>query len=167
MTNCLHIYTGDGKGKTTACMGLALRFLSGGGRVLILQFMKGSPSGEIPLLEKLGASVKRLSKNYGFYPFKQTSAVIEEHNRLMSEALSFAQKGEGLLILDEIISAYSLSLLCRSQLLELLRHKNCEIVCTGRNAPPELIKLADYITEMKNVRHPYASGLGARKGIEY
>lgn len=168
MQSCLHIYTGDGKGKTTAALGLCTRFLGYGGSVLILQFMKGSPSGETRSLEKLGASVCRLSKNYGFYPFgDDTTAITEEHNRLLTKAARFSETPGGLLILDESISAYNLSLLSRPLFLSLLKNANCEIVCTGRDVPDEITALAQYITEMKAVRHPFNNGIAARQGIEY
>ncbi len=167
MQNCLHIYTGDGKGKTTAAMGLCARFISYGGPVLILQFMKGSPSGEISSFEKLGASVFRLKQDYGFYPYQDADAVIKEHNQLLDRAEAFSESSGGLLILDESISAYNLSLLHRDRFLKLLQQKQCETVCTGRNVPAEIATHADYITEMLAIRHPFSQGLDARPGIEY
>ncbi len=168
MKNCLHIYTGDGKGKTTAAVGLTVRFLAHGSAVLFLQFMKGAPSGEITVLEKLGVPVLRLSKNYGFYPnFSDIDAVQEEHNRMLSAAEKFIKGGGGLLVLDESLSAYTLSLVSGNRFLKLLQSKSCEIICTGRNAPAEITDLADYITEMRSVRHPFEKGILARPGIEF
>ncbi len=167
MKNCLHIYSGDGKGKTSAAVGLAVRFLSYGGRVLFVQFMKGSESGEVTSLQDLGASVCRLSHDYGFYPYKDAGGVMEEHDRLLAEAERFAQNGDGLLILDEGLTAYALSLLSRSRFLRLLTEKNCEIVCTGHKDVQELAEIADYRTEMRALAHPYEKGLCARRGIEF
>ena len=168
MKTCLHVYTGDGKGKTTAALGLATRFLGHGGRVLFMQFMKGAESGECASLEKLGASVRRLSKDYGFYPhLSDVDSLTEEHNRMLSEAESFSKEASVLLILDESISAYALSLFDCARFLSILQNRKCEIACTGRNAPPEILALSDYATEMRCLYHPYDKGLPARKGIEF
>ena len=165
---CLHIYTGDGKGKTTAAVGLAARFISYGGPVLFLQFMKGAESGECASLRALGCEVCRLSKDFGFYPnLSDPALVYKEHTRMLSTALEFMQKENALLVLDESISAYALSLLDREEFLAILQNRKCEMVCTGRDVPPELLSLADYITEMKCIRHPYENGLSARCGVEF
>ncbi len=168
LKTCLHIYTGNGKGKTTAATGLAARFIAYGGEVMCIQFMKGSESGECASLKALGARVHRLSENFGFYPhFSAPERVLEEHGRLLALAKEFSQKENALLILDESISAYSLSLLDRAEFLSILKGRKCEMVCTGRDVPPELLSLADYITEMKCIRHPYENGLPARCGVEF
>lgn len=119
MENFLHVYTGDGKGKTTAAIGLALRYLGHGGSVMLIQFMKGSSSGEILLLEKAGATIHRLSKDFGFYPFTDKEKVIKEHQAMLTIAKNFSTQKSGLLILDECISAYYLSLVDRCDLLAL------------------------------------------------
>lgn len=167
MKHCLHIYTGDGKGKTTAAVGLATRYLGHGGSVLFLQFMKGRESGEVSALTSLGAEVRRLSKDYGFFPFPDADAILAEHTHLLDEAALFAKEKGGLLILDEIISAYTHALLPKEAVLSLLAEKPCEIICTGRDVPEELLRHADYVTEMCARRHPYETGLCARRGIEF
>ncbi len=167
MKHCLHIYTGDGKGKTTAAVGLATRYLGHGGSVLFLQFMKGRESGEVSALNSLGAEVHRLSKDYGFFPYPDADAVIAEHANLLDRAIKFAKEKGGLLILDEIISAYVHALLPKEAVLSLLLEKPCEIICTGRNAPDDLLRHADYVTEMCARRHPFEAGLCQRRGIEF
>ena len=86
---------------------------------------------------------------------------------MLSTALEFMLKENALLVLDESISAYALSLLDREEFLAILQNRKCEMVCTGRDVPPELLSLADYITEMKCIRHPYENGLPARCGVEF
>lgn len=167
MQYCTHFYTGDGKGKTTAALGLALRFIGAGGPVLLLQFMKGAPSAELFPLATLGVDIKRLSKDYGLFPRTEDRAAIQkEHDAMLQSARTFQRNG-GLLLLDECISAYNLQLLDCNLLESILQEKSCEIVCTGRNVPERLLPYADYITDMKAVRHPFTKGLGARRGIEF
>lgn len=168
MKPCLHVYTGDGKGKTTAAVGLAARFSSHGGSVLFLQFMKGAESGECASLRALGCKVFRLSEDFGFYPnLSNPERVLLEHNHMLAMAYDFMQKENALLVLDESISAFALSLFDREKFLSLLQNRTCEIVCTGRDAPPEILALSDYVTEMRCIRHPFLEGLAARPGIEF
>ena len=118
----LHLYYGDGKGKTTAAMGLALRALGSGKKVVIVQFLKGGKSGEIPLLEQLGATVYRGRAGQKF--------VFQMNDVLQRPA------GQ-------------------------------ECVLTTHAAPQWMLDAADYVTEMKCIRHPYQKGIAARKGVEY
>ena len=165
----LHLYWGDGKGKTTAAMGLALRALGSGKRVVIVQFLKGGNSGEIPLLAQLGAEIYRGKAGQKFV-FQMTpeekAATRELQNQNLAAAM--AQPAD-LLILDEAGSAEELDMvdvdLLKKAVLE--RPAGCECVLTAHTPPQWMQDAADYSTEMKCHRHPYQKGIKARKGIEY
>ena len=160
----LHLYWGDGKGKTTAAMGLALRALGSGKRVVIVQFLKGGNSGEIPLLAQLGAEIYR-DKVFQMTP-EEKAATRELQNQNLAAAI--AQPAD-LLVLDEAGSAEELDMvdvdLLKKAVLE--RPAGCECVLTAHTPPQWMLDAADYSTEMKCRRHPYQKGIKARKGIEY
>ncbi len=165
----LHLYWGDGKGKTTAAMGLALRALGSGKRVVIVQFLKGGPSGEIPLLEQLGAKVYRGKAGQKFV-FQMNEAEKAATRAMQNEHLNAAlAQPADLLVLDEAGSAWELGMvdpdLLRHAVLE--RPAGQECVLTAHKAPQWMLDAADYSTEMKCHRHPYQKGIKARKGIEY
>lgn len=169
MTGLVHLYWGEGKGKTTAAMGLALRALGAGRRVVIVQFLKGGPSGEIPLLEKLGAQVFRGKAGQKF-TFQMSGAEKTETKALQTENLRRALALEAdLLVLDEACAAWQKELVDRELLKQavLERPQGREAVLTGRNPPDWLWEAADYITEMKCHRHPFEQGIPAREGIEF
>jgi cob(I)alamin adenosyltransferase len=169
----IHIYTGDGKGKTTAALGLALRAAGRGKKVVIVQFMKGSDTGELHSLAQLGIPVLRNRRDYGF--FSQISEperekIISENNENLNEALNLNPPWE-LLILDEALIAYTWGALNRGIIDELVQHEahnpERDLVLTGRNADPGLLASADYVSELRKIKHPYDSGIKAREGIEY
>lgn len=169
----LHIYCGDGKGKTTAALGLAVRAAGAGMRVHIVQFLKGADTSELSVLRQiLGITVTRCDRDYGFFN-RMTEAdkrdITDCHNRLMREGFALVRRGEaGLLILDEFSAAYAHGLLDRKCAEEfLLGETSAEIVLTGRNPDEKFLAKADYISEINCIRHPYEKGIGARKGIEY
>ena len=139
-TGLLHLYYGDGKGKTTAAMGLALRAMGSGKRVVILQFLKGGKSGEVPLLEQLGAKVYRGKTGQNF--------VFQ---------------------MDEAGSAWELDMVDKALLQKAVLERPAEQECvlTAHAAPQWMLDAADYATEMKCRRHPYQRGISARQGIEY
>lgn len=169
MTGLVHLYWGEGKGKTTAAMGLALRALGAGRRVVIVQFLKGGPSGEIPLLEKLGARVFRGKAGQKF-TFQMDQAEKAETKALQTENLRRALALEAdLLVLDEACAAWQKELVDRDLLKQAVldRPQGREAVLTGRNPPDWLWEAADYITEMKCHRHPFEQGIPAREGIEF
>lgn len=169
MTGLVHLYWGEGKGKTTAAMGLALRALGAGRRVVIVQFLKGGPSGEIPLLEKLGAQVLRGKAGQKF-TFQMSEAEKAETKTLQTENLRRALALEAdLLVLDEACAAWQKDLVDRELLKQavLERPQGREAVLTGRNPPDWLWEAADYITEMKCHRHPFEQGIPAREGVEF
>lgn len=174
MTGLIHIYTGDGKGKSTAAFGLAVRAAGCGKQVLIVQFFKGRDSGELHIFAQLpNVTVLRLDRDPGFFKYmgeESRAAVRERHDALLAAADRRMRQGQcGLLILDEAISAYNYDALDRGLLTEMLRTKpeEVELVLTGRYAPEELIAAAHYVTEMKKIKHPYDSGITAREGIEF
>lgn len=170
----LHIYHGDGKGKTTAAMGLALRAAGRGQKVVIAQFLKGSDSGEryalaiLPTVTLLPVPDRvKFSFRMNEEERQEASERFEGLCRSCEEAMS---RGEvQMVILDEACAAVTSGLLPLERLLALLDNvpEEVEVVVTGRNPAPELMERADYITEMKLTRHPYQKGIRARKGIEF
>lgn len=174
MTGLIHIYTGDGKGKSTAAFGLALRAAGCGKQVLIVQFFKGRDCGELRSFALLpNVTVLRLDRAPGFFKYLDETARAEvraQHDALLAEANRRMREGQcDLLILDEAISAYNHHALDRTVLDEMLHTKpeEMELVLTGRNAPETLTSAVHYVTEMKKLKHPYDSGIPAREGIEF
>ena len=168
-TGLVHLYYGDGKGKTTAAMGLALRALGSGKRVVVLQFLKGGQSGEIPLLEQLGAKIYRGKAGQKFV-FQMNDAEKAETRALQNANLAAAMaEPADLLVLDEAGSAWELDMADKALLQQavLQRPAGQECVLTAHAAPQWMLDAADYVTEMKCLRHPYQKGIAARKGIEY
>lgn len=170
----IHLYTGEGKGKTTAAMGLALRAAGSGKKVLIVQFMKGRDTGELHSLARIPEiRILRSEKDFGFFSsmtLEQKEELTEIHNRILEEAILQAQEGKAdVLVMDEVTYPVNWGLLDGGRLKDFLLHKPeaVEVVCTGRDAPAFLTDAADYITEMRCVRHPYQKGITARKGIEF
>lgn len=168
----IHIYCGDGKGKSTAAIGLICRHVGAGGTAVLAQFMKSTPTGELASLKTLGVPVYRNDLPHGFFPNMSEEvkrAVRGMHDRTLAKVTQIARASAcSLLVLDELSSALSLGLVDREAVLSLLDdHGNAELVVTGRDPEDALLMRADYITEMKLVRHPYEKGVQARKGIEY
>ena len=165
----LHLYYGDGKGKTTAAMGLALRALGSGQRVVIVQFLKGGQSGEIPLLEQLGATVYRGKAGQKFV-FQMNEAEKAATRALQNQnlAAALAQPCD-MLVLDEAGSAWELDMVDKALLQQAVLHRPAgqECVLTAHAAPGWMLDAADYLTEMCCRRHPYQKGIAARKGVEY
>lgn len=165
----VHLYCGDGKGKTTAAMGLALRALGQGMRVIVVQFLKNGTSGELEPLKKLGAAVYSGQPGAKFtfqMNAEEKAQATKENNARLAEAL---QQPCDLLILDEICAARNSGMvdeaLAKQAVLERPQHR--EVVLTGRNPEAWMVEAADYITEMQPRRHPYEQGIPARKGIEF
>jgi cob(I)alamin adenosyltransferase len=168
----IQVYTGDGKGKTTASLGLALRAAGHGWHVLMIQFMKGDPTyGEITAAKKL-ANLEIVQS--GLPTFVEKGNPSPEDLRLARQGLDLARqalsrKRYQMMILDEINVAIDYDLLPLKDVLELV--KSCppelELVLTGRHSPAELIELADLVSEVKEVKHPYLKGIVSREGIDY
>jgi cob(I)alamin adenosyltransferase len=166
----IHLYTGEGKGKTTAALGLAIRAAGRGKKVVIVQFLKGRDSGELFSLGLIpNITVIRNLQAKGF--FQSVSAevrlkITEENNKNLTAALAMPHD---LLVLDEICAAYALEAVDRNAVDDLLRNFNAEreLVLTGRNPPRHFLGAADYVSEINNVKHPFERGVPAREGIEY
>ncbi len=168
----IHIYTGNGKGKTTAACGLICRQLGYGKQVVLIQFLKGGISGEsLFLSQPENCMVVRQAEAKKFV-FQMDEAEkqqeIEKCHALWSQACT-AVKNADLVVLDELFGALSSGLLELAETLQLaeLLPERCELVLTGRDAPEEWIRHADYVTEMQEVKHPMQRGILARQGIEY
>ncbi|GAB4390282.1 MAG: cob(I)yrinic acid a,c-diamide adenosyltransferase [Thermodesulfovibrionales bacterium] len=166
----IHVYTGEGKGKTTAAAGLALRARSRGLKVLFAQFMKEAPGGEVDLLEGVSAEVARFRGVLSpfFHPEVDRAALRREAQKAL-EALGPRLGEFDLVVLDEFVGLVSAGLLEKDEALGFLRAKppETEVVLTGRGAPQWLLEEADYVTEMRAVKHPFARGMSAKKGIEF
>ncbi len=168
----VQVYTGDGKGKTSAAFGLALRAVGRGLRVYVIQFIKGGfDYGELHIVH--GLPDFKL-KAFGRGKFITEMPPTNEDVKLAKEALELAKEVVNsdeydVVILDEVNVAISLTLVDVNEVVDLIRSKpeRVELVLTGRNAPPEIIEMADLVTEMKEIKHPYTQGLPPRKGIEY
>jgi len=168
---CVQVYTGNGKGKTTAALGLALRAVGRGLKVCVFQFIKGSGRyGEHLAAEKLAPLLTIIqSGRQGWVNTKD----ITEDRQVAQEALAQARElltsGEfDLFICDEINGAVGFGLIDIEQVLELIRNKpeKIELVLTGRNADEKIIEAADLVTEMREIKHYYKAGIPARTGIE-
>ncbi|MEX1307427.1 MAG: cob(I)yrinic acid a,c-diamide adenosyltransferase [Eubacteriales bacterium] len=169
----IQIYTGDGKGKTTAAFGLALRCAGRGNHVLIVQFMKKMDTGELKAIEPIeNIEVLRVCQTvrFSFEWTKEEKAQERENALQMLKTLqSRMTKDIDLLVLDEALGAISAGVLTEEELLGLIDKKpeHVEIVLTGRNCPDGLRKRADLITEMRPEKHYMTCGVKARKGIEF
>lgn len=172
MSGLIHLYCGDGKGKTTAALGLALRAAGAGKRVVFTQFFKDGSSSEIePLAALPGVRVFHADTVRGFYRNMtppQREQAGKDYTALFRQVTQAAQEAD-LLILDEIVSACNRGVVPEKLVTDFLREKpaRLEVVLTGRNPSAALLELADYITEMRKLRHPFDRGIGARKGIEF
>lgn len=173
----VHIYTGDGKGKTTAALGLAMRAIGHGFKVFMVQFLKnsdimGEPYGEIKVLNKFQGALT--IKSFGKGGWIKRGQTTQEDKNLVSRATKTAKSAikdpsYKLVILDEIFLAHYFELLSIEEILEIIDSKPIEkeLVLTGRNAPQEIIGRADLVTEMRSIKHYYDKGVKARKGIEF
>jgi cob(I)alamin adenosyltransferase len=167
----IHVYTGSGQGKTSAAFGLALRALGAGLKVCLIQFMK---TGQYSEIKALGKFKKASFCQFGRKSFVNLKKPAKIDIDLAQKGLEkvkevFKSKKYDLVILDEINVAIKLKLLKLSELLKIIKEKpqRLELVLTGRYAHPKVIKLADYVTEMKEIKHPYKKGMMARRGIDF
>lgn len=168
----IQIYTGNGKGKTTAALGLAMRAVGHGLKVIMLQFMKGKINyGELEAAKSLpGFTIEQ----YGRPDFVNPEKPEQEDIRLAEEGLRratdvIARKKYDFVILDEIIVAVSFGLITVQDVIKLIKNtpKDMELILTGRYMPPELEQHADMISEVREVKHHFQTGASAREGIEY
>ena len=168
----IQVYTGDGKGKTTCALGLALRAVGQGLKVLMLQFLKGRDTGEARAATRLAPDLTL--RSFGRPALVNLKSPAPEDLDLARQALELAkeviQAGKhDLVILDEINVALAYGLIPLEEVLEMLQTRPgwVEVVLTGRQAPPEIIELADLVTEMRPLKHYYTAGVQARRGIEW
>ena len=168
----VHLYYGDGKGKTTAAIGLAIRAIGAKQKVCFTQFMKGGETSELVVLDKLEEmNVLRSNKEFPFYQQmsnEEKQELTAIHDGMLQQIINNISSID-LLVLDEITYPYTWNLLSKDKLKELFDccRNQVEIVCTGRNPDTFFVEQADYITEMKDIRHPFEKGIHARKGIEF
>lgn len=170
----VHVYTGDGKGKTTVSLGLALRAIGWGLRVMMIQFIKGYDNiGEVHFAEKFPGELK--IRQFAIDPSRNIDeAKVIVRQQAAEEAMAFAENtiasGDyDLVILDELNVALDYALVPVERVLKLVEEKprELELVITGRGAPEAIIAAADYATEMKLLKHPYEQGTQARPGVDY
>ena len=171
------VNTGDGKGKTTASLGLAVRAAGNGFRVLIIQFIKGRwKTGESQSLLKLAPNIQIVRMGMGFTieRVRDPRIPMEEHEEAATRAFERAREvvladEYDMIVLDEILGSIKANLIGLDDVLGLIRDKpeRLHLVLTGRGAPPELVDAADLVTEMKMIKHPFQQGIKAQRGIEF
>lgn len=171
---CIHIYYGNGKGKTTCAMGLAVRAAGCGKKVLIVQFMKTGRSSEIAMIGTLPGVEIMDAPRMKKFSFKMTDEerqeMLEADNAVLAEIRDRVAGGEyDLLIMDEAVGSCHKGFLDEQQLIDFLKNKpeHLEVVMTGRHPDDTLMDIADYVTEMHKVKHPFDQGITARRGIEF
>lgn len=172
----LYIFTGNGKGKTTAALGAALRAVGEGKRVLMVQFIKGPwKSGEDESQKHLAPHFKLVKMGRGFVGILGDSLPREEHERAAEDALAYATKemesgAWEIIILDEVNNALQLKLIAQEKVIAFVKESSDKIehlILTGRDAPQDLMGMADLVTEMQDLKHPYERGIKAKRGLEY
>ncbi len=174
MKGCVHIYCGDGKGKTSAAVGLAVRAAGRGKKVLVVRFLKTDDSGEVQVLEHIpGITVVPCDRTFGFV-FRMTNEQKQEASvyftkRFRSARETVLQEAYDVLILDEIMASCNYGMVPESEVVEFLqsRPEQLEVVMTGRDPSEALLELADYVSEICMRKHPFTRGIPAREGIEY
>jgi len=173
MKGLTHIYCGDGKGKTTAAVGLSVRAAGSGMKVLFAQFFKSGKSSEMNILEKLdNITIVHASKHFGRYSKlteEEKQACAKTYGDLLDQIILLTRSGEyRMIVLDEVISAYNHGVISKAELLGLItdRPSDTELVLTGRNPDEKLMDAADYVSEIRKLKHPYDRGIRARLGIE-
>ncbi len=174
MRGLIHIYCGDGKGKTTAATGLAIRAAGDQKTILFARFLKTEDSSELRILDQIKEiSVIHLEKSFGFYhqlDDRQRQEMIGFYQTLWEEIKEQVLTGSyQMLVLDEIMAAINYNIIAVSDLLDFLMKKPeaLEVVMTGRDPKDELVETADYVSEIRKIKHPFDQGIYARKGIEY
>ena len=169
------VYTGGGKGKTTAALGMALRAVGHNQKICIIQFIKGSwHYGELNSLKRLEPEVELVTMGKGFVGIIDDKSPREEHEKIAKEGIKLSKekiqsKKYDIIILDEVNYAVNLDLIGLNDVLDLIKTKPSELnlVLTGNHAKPEMIEAADLVTEMREIKHPFKSGIKAKKGIDF
>lgn len=171
MTGLVHIYCGDGKGKSSAAFGLALRCSYYGNKIVLAQFIKSGESGEIQMLRKLPNVAYFGGNPTGKFSFQmdegEKRGMAELESSVFAQAVEHARDAQ-MLVLDEVMAAISCGFLPLEAVVRFLneRPEGLEVILTGRNPPQELIELADYVSEIQKIKHPFDRGIAAREGIE-
>ena len=169
------VYTGNGKGKTTAALGMALRAVGYEHKVCMLQFIKGSwHYGEMDSSKKLEPNFELIAVGKGFVGILDDNSPREEHEKYAAEAVRicrekiFSEKYD-VIILDEVNYAITLGLIDVQEIIKIIKEKpsDLDLVLTGRDVKEEIVELADLVTEMKEIKHPFKSGIKAKKGIDF
>ena len=166
----IHICFGQGVGKTSRADGLAIRAAGAGLQVDFVQFMKSGNSGEVAILNGIGGIRYWCPGEHPFIMPRGPESIHYKHaHKALEYAVAAIERGTHILICDEILDAILFNILQKEQVLDLMGRcrKKIELLMTGRDAPQELIDLADYVTEFVQVKHPYYCGARARRGIEY
>ena len=170
----IHIYCGDGKGKTSAATGLAVRAAGCGKQVLFARFLKNEESGELEILDRIPEiHVIHLERSYGFYRTlteEEQAEVRQTYEALWHDIVRRAETDVyDVLVMDEFMAAYNYGLIGHDAAFAFLREKpvRLEVVLTGRDPDEALVELADYVSEIRKVKHPFDRGIRARRGIEY
>ncbi len=169
------VYTGNGKGKTTAALGMALRAVGYNHKICMIQFIKGSwPYGEMVSVKRLEPELELIIVGKGFVGIIDDKSAREDHIKIAQEAIQVSkekiQSGNyNIVILDEINYAINLGLIDLNDVLNLIKSKpeKLNLVLTGNYAKNEIIDVADLVTEMKEIKHPFKSGIKAKKGIDF
>ena len=169
------VYTGDGKGKTSAALGLVLRAVGYNHKVCMVQFVKGSwHYGELDSAKRLAPEFELITAGKGFVGILDDKSPREEHIKAANDTLAISREKimsdkYNVIILDEINYALQLELLKLDDVLDVIKSKPAELdlVLTGNHAAKEVIELADLVTEMKEIKHPFKSGIKAKKGIDF
>jgi cob(I)alamin adenosyltransferase len=171
MEGLIQVYTGNGKGKTTAALGQALRAAGRDKKVLIVQFMKKWDYGELHSLQRIPRiTIKTFGTKDFVYKGKAKEIDYQEAQKAFEEGASGARSGKyDMVIFDELNVAVDFGLIKIEEVINFLKEKpeEVEVIITGRNATSELIDLADLVTEMREIKHPFQKGVKARIGIEY
>lgn len=170
----IHIYCGDGKGKTTAGIGLAVRAVGSGLRVLFVQFLKARMTGEIPVLASIDNITVIRAKSSSKFTYElndeERSLLLKESEETLDRVFGMVSEGSfDLLVLDEVITAVTTDMIDEDQLRHYVEQypKDRELVMTGRSPERWMVEAADYVTDMEKIRHPFDKGIEARKGIEF
>ncbi|MFA7673063.1 MAG: cob(I)yrinic acid a,c-diamide adenosyltransferase [Clostridia bacterium] len=176
MKGLIHVYTGDGKGKTTASAGIALRAAGQGMKVFFVQFQKAEDSGEIKMLRNMNNvevwCICTFKKFFYYLNDSEKKSYIEEHAKAwekLTETIKAEPSKYDVLILDEALGAVSIGALDEHEILDFLKNKpeHLEVILNGRNASHDMMEAADYVSDIRSIKHPFDQGLSARKGIEY
>ncbi len=187
-TGLVHVLTGDGNGKTTSAIGIAVRAVGRGMNVAFIQFLKGGLSSEIPSLQKLGVNVESNTKHCdrhsehsaqlaekGFIRFCPGCFAVDKDDRALtaeafSKAKSFSSSGAyDLVVLDEIFWAIKEGLVSEADVLSLIKSRapSCELILTGRGATPAIEEASDYVASIEKKKHPFDKGVLSRAGVDY